>query len=152
MIYSTLQTLNLLPSYPLLPSLQAFVPLSATSPLQLPMMPVAITARTVVQLVWSSITSPIALLYTFCHVREYVDYQSFILIRDLVTKPDYPDPWSIKGAIEDELDKDTIPGLGGCSLTGIQLEGDYSSSSSGPLTRHHGPKDSLIGPQQPGQR
>src|SRR5256886_9879266 len=93
--------------------------------LQLPMMPVAITARTVVRLVWSSITSPIALLYRFCH---YIDYQSSILIRDLVTKPDYPDPWSIKGAIEDELDKDTIPGLGGSNLTGIEPEVDSSSS------------------------
>jgi len=113
------------------------------------MMPVAITARTVVRLVWSSITSPIALLYRFCH---YIDYQSSILIRDLVTKPDYPDPWSIKGAIEDELDKDTIPGLGGSNLTGIEPEVDSSSSATWPLTRFHRARDSLMGALWAGKR
>ena len=100
------------------------------------MMPVAITARTVVRLVWSSITSPIALLYRFCHY----------------TKPDYPDPWSIKGAIEDELDKDTIPGLGGSNLTGIEPEVDSSSSATWPLTRFHGARDSLMGALWAGKR
>ena len=113
------------------------------------MMPVAITARTVVQLVWSSITSPIALLYTFCH---YIDYQSFILKQDLVTKPDYPDSWSIKGAIEDELDKATIPGLGGSNLMRIELEVDSSSSATWPLTRFRGARDSLMSALWAGKR
>jgi hypothetical protein len=113
------------------------------------MMPVAITARTVVRLVWSSITSPIALLYRFCH---YIDYQSSILIRDLVMKPDYSDPWSIKGAIEDELDTDTIPGLGGSNLMGIEPEVDSTSSATWPLTMFHGARDSLMGALWAGKR
>ncbi|KAH0556484.1 hypothetical protein GP486_005617 [Trichoglossum hirsutum] len=145
MIYSILQTLNLLPPYPLFPGLQAFVPLSPTSPLQLPAMPGVVTPRTVARLIWSSITSPIVLLYTFCHVREIIDYQSFILIRDLVTKPDYPDPWSIKGAIEDELDRDTIPGLGGPGLMGIELEADSSNPATWTLDNLRQAGDWLAG-------
>jgi hypothetical protein len=85
------------------------------------------------------------LLYTFCHIREHVDYQSFIFIRDLVTKPDYPDAWSIKGAIEDELDKDTIPGLGGSNLMGIELGVDSSSSAAWALDNLRQASDWLMG-------
>ncbi|KAI9781391.1 MAG: hypothetical protein M1839_005985 [Geoglossum umbratile] len=144
MIYSNLQALGLLPSYPLLPTVQSLVPLTATSPFQLPALSGAVAPRAVLGLVWSSVTSPIVLLYTFCHVRDYIDYQSFVLIRDWVTKPDYPDPWSIKGAIEDELDKDTIPGLGGSHLIGVGPELDINSSMAWPMDSLRDARDWLM--------
>ncbi|KAI9766517.1 MAG: hypothetical protein M1840_006474 [Geoglossum simile] len=145
MIYSNLQTLGLLPPYPLLPNIQSLVPLSPTSPLQLPAVSGGITPGVVIELVWSSVTSPIILLYAFSHIRDFIDYQSFILIRDWVTKPDYPDPWSIKGALEDELDKDTIPGLGGPHLIGGGPELDINNSVAWPVGSLRDARDWLMG-------
>lgn len=64
------------------------------------------------QLLGSFLVSPLTLWWILFYVKTQVDKRIYTCIRLFLPKPDNPDAYSIKGALEDELDNDTIPGLG----------------------------------------
>ena len=110
-MFSTLQRLGLLPGWPWLPSWEAFIPFSASSPLQLPILPTHFTIRSVAESLVSLAVSPLFLFWVIAMTRPIVGRKLRAYIRAAVPKPYRPDRYSLEAAVEDELDNDSIPGL-----------------------------------------
>ncbi|KAI9809896.1 MAG: hypothetical protein M1825_000329 [Sarcosagium campestre] len=110
-LFSMLQVLNLLPAYPIFPPLASMLPFSSTSPLQLPVLPAKVSVQSLTKFGITLITSPPAIVAATCYSKDYVLNASYRIIQSVLPKPDNPDPFSIKGALEDSLDGTTIPGI-----------------------------------------
>ena len=63
-------------------------------------------------LLTSLVLSPLSLYWILSHYRGWLDRKTYSYMREVLPKPENPDSCSIKGAMEDELDGETIPGLG----------------------------------------
>ncbi len=110
-MYATLQRLNLLPGWPWLPHPRAFVPFSASSPLQMPALPTYLTFRSGVAYLASLAVSPPFVWCVLAWIKPQINNKLRAYIRAAVPKPHYPDRYSLQAAKEDELDSDSIPGL-----------------------------------------
>ena len=60
----------------------------------------------------SLVLSPLSLYWIHSQYREWSDRKAYSYLREVLPKPENPDTCSIKGAMEDDLDGDTIAGLG----------------------------------------
>ncbi|KAL7267304.1 hypothetical protein RUND412_010120, partial [Rhizina undulata] len=91
--HAILQSLHLLPPYPLLPPASSFIPFSSTSPLSV--LP-STTITTFFPVFFRSY-----FFYAFIHQTFCTSFQPllFTRIRSLLPKPDYPDPASVDGAL-----------------------------------------------------
>lgn len=111
-IFSTLQHQGLLPAWPLLPHPKALVPLSPSSPLRLPNLPDRLDGASCLRFLASLAVNPVILLCVQSWMRPLVERKVQKYTRAALPAPDFPDVYSIQGAIEDEMDRDNIPGLG----------------------------------------
>ncbi|CAF9915683.1 hypothetical protein IMSHALPRED_002673 [Imshaugia aleurites] len=111
-IFSTLQHQGLLPAWPLFPHPKAFIPFSPWSPLRLPDLPARSDGASCLRFLASLAVSPVVLLCVRSWIRPLVEYKVQKYTRAALPAPDYPDIYSIQAAIEDEIDRDQIPGLG----------------------------------------
>ncbi|KAI9839623.1 MAG: hypothetical protein M1819_002249 [Sarea resinae] len=111
-MYSILQVLHLLPARPILPPLRTFNPFSPSSPLP----PSPFTGKAAfdsfLSLANLFILSPPVLLWIHTTAVDALGVRIFAFIRRRLSQPDNPDPFSIKGAAESDLDEYDIPGLG----------------------------------------
>ncbi|KAI9795355.1 MAG: hypothetical protein M1833_007203 [Piccolia ochrophora] len=110
-MFSTLQILSLLPAYPLFPRVRAMVPFSAASPLQAPQFPTSWTLQSALRFGLGLMRSPLAIVGITSYVAKSIENESFKYLRRALPKPENPDALSLRGAIEDDLDSGTIPGL-----------------------------------------
>ncbi|MCJ1261404.1 hypothetical protein MMC22_001268 [Lobaria immixta] len=111
-IFATLQRLILIPSWPLLPHPSALIPLMSLSPVRARRISSGFSLGWLGQLLGSLIVSPLPLWWILCYGKLQVDKRLYAYTRLVLPKPDNPDFSSIKGALEDEFDNDTISGLG----------------------------------------
>lgn len=111
-IFSTLQHQGLLPAWPPVPHPKAFVPFSPSSPLRLPNVPDRVDRASCLQFLASVAVSPVVLLCIRSWIRPLVDHKVQKYTRAALPAPDFPDVYSIQAVVEDEIDRDTIPGLG----------------------------------------
>ncbi|KAF6227240.1 hypothetical protein HO133_008682 [Letharia lupina] len=111
-IFSTLQHQGLLPAWPLLPHPKAFVPFSPSSPLRLPNLPDRLDGASCLRFLASLAVSPVVLLCVRSWMKPLVERKVQKYTRAALPAPDFPDIYSIQAAIEDEIDRDNIPGLG----------------------------------------
>ncbi|KAI9871875.1 MAG: hypothetical protein M1830_002347 [Pleopsidium flavum] len=110
-IFSILQLLDLVPARPLLPLPRSLIPFSRYSPLQLPVLPNELTAKSFMTFASSIIRSPALMLWTCSFVNCRIEHKLFTYFRNILPKPEDPDVYSVKGALQDNLDQETIPGL-----------------------------------------
>ncbi|KAI9818137.1 MAG: hypothetical protein M1827_000762 [Pycnora praestabilis] len=110
-MFSILQTLHLIPLWPLLPPLRSLIPFSPYSPIQPLALPQEITGRSLFTTATALISSPVAVFLFYTVVKERIDDKIFVGLRRAIPKPDHPDVYSIKGAMEDDLDSDSLPGI-----------------------------------------
>lgn len=111
-IFAALQRLGLIPGWPILPNPMALIPFTPLSLVQLPNLPSNFSLQGCVQLISSLILSPLTLWWILFYGKIHVDKKLYGYLRLALPKPENPDPYSIKGALEDDLDNDTVPGLG----------------------------------------
>lgn len=111
-VFATLQRLGLISSWPALPHLLALVPLMPLSPIRAQKFPSGFSLRWCGQLVGSLLVSPLPLWWILFYGKIQVDKRLYACMRLVLPKPDNPDTCSIMGALDDELDNDTIAGLG----------------------------------------
>ena len=111
-IYAALQRLGLIPVWPILPNPITLIPFTPLSLVQAPSLPLNISLHVCVQLTKSLILSPLTLWWILFYGKLHVDKKLYGYLRLALPKPENPDPYSIKGALEDDLDNDTVPGLG----------------------------------------
>lgn len=111
-IFSTLQQLGLLPAWPLLPHPKAFIPFSPSSPLQIPTLPDRLDGASCLRFLASLAVNPVVLLCVRLWMGPLVEHKVRKYTRAALPAPDFPDAYSIQAAIEDEIDRDSIPGLG----------------------------------------
>lgn len=111
-IYATLQRQDFLPAWPLLPHPKAFVPFSPLSPLHLPRLPNRLDGASCLRFLASLAVNPVVLLCIRSWMRPLVENKVQKYTRAALPAPDFPDIYSIQAAIEDEIDRDHIPGLG----------------------------------------
>lgn len=90
----------------------SLIPFSASSPFQYPVLPAQFTLGSSMALVASFVLSPLPLYWILSQYREWIDRKAYSYLREVIPKPENPDSCSIKGAMEDKLDGETIPGLG----------------------------------------
>lgn len=109
---ATLQRLGLVPSWPTFSHLLALIPLMPLSPIRARTPPSGFSLGWCGQLVGSFLVSPLPLWWILFYVKTQVDKRLYACMRLFLPKPDNPDTYSMEGALEDELDNDTIPGLG----------------------------------------
>lgn len=110
-MFASLQRLNLLPGWPWLPHAGAFVPFSASSPLQMPALPTHLTFGSGVAFLASLALSPLFLWCVVAWTKPQIRNKLRGYVRAAVPKPHYPDRYSLQAAKEDDLDNDSIPGL-----------------------------------------
>jgi len=110
-IFSILQLLDLVPARPLLPLPRSLIPFSGYSPLQLPVLPSKLTAKSIVTFASSIVVSPAFMLWTYNFVNCQIEHMLFTYFRNTLPKPEDPDIYSVKGALQDNYDQETIPGL-----------------------------------------
>ena len=109
--FYNLQLLNLIPSTPCFPTWHAMMPLSASSPIQLPTLPGTFTLRSTMALLLQLARSPLALYWADSQLTTSI-YRSLLpAMRSIVPKPDCPDPVSIQAAMEEDLGPRSIPGI-----------------------------------------
>ena len=111
-IFATLQRLDLVPSWPLFPDPIALVPFTPGSPIQAHSTIRISGLDYCAHLLTSLALSPLMLWWILFYIKTQVDQKLYSYMRIGLPKPDWPDIHSWKGAREDELDSDTIPGLG----------------------------------------
>lgn len=111
-IFASLQRLDLVPSWPLFPNPMALIPFTSGSPIQAHNIAQSSGPKYYIHLLASLAYSPLGLWWVLFHARTQVDQKLYAYMRIGLPKPDYPDAQSWKGAREDELNNDTIPGLG----------------------------------------
>lgn len=111
-ILATLQRLGLIRSWPVFPHLLALIPLMPLSPVRTRKIPSGFSLGWCRQLLGSLLVSPLPLWWILFYGKIEVDKRLYAYLRLVLLKPDNPDAFSIKGALDDELDNDTIPGLG----------------------------------------
>lgn len=90
----------------------SLIPFSASSPFQYPVVPADLNIGSSVAFLTSLVLSPLSLYWILSQYRERCDRKAYSYLREVIPKPENPDSCSIKGAMEDELDGDTIAGLG----------------------------------------
>ena len=109
-IFATLQRLDLVPGWPLLPHLWGAVPLTVFGPFQ------RTTSNTaLVNHATAFLTSPVVLLWILLYVKQQVDERLFLYIRLALPKPSGPDLDSIEAAVMEDLNNSHILGLGRCN-------------------------------------
>lgn len=111
-VFSTLQHQGLLPAWPLFPHPKAFFPFSPSSPLRLPNLPDRLDGASCLRFLASLAVSPVVLLCVRSWMRDLVEHKVQKYTRAALPAPDLPDIYSIEAAIEDDIDRDNIPGLG----------------------------------------
>ena len=111
-IFSTLQHQGLIPAWPLFPHPKAFVPFSSSSSLRLPNLPDRGDGASCLQFLASLAVSPLVLLCVLSWMRPQVERKVNKYTRAALPAPDSPDIYSIQAAIEDEIDRNNIRGLG----------------------------------------
>ncbi|MCJ1464363.1 hypothetical protein MMC07_002976 [Pseudocyphellaria aurata] len=111
-IFATLQRLGLIPSWPVYSQLLALIPLMPLSPVQTENPLSGFGLGWCGQFLGSLLVSPLSLWLILFYGKIEVDKRLYAYLRLVLLKPDNPDAFSIKGALDDELDNDTIPGLG----------------------------------------
>lgn len=111
-IFATLQRLGLVPSWPVFPHLLALIPLMPLSSVAARTPPSGFSLGWYGQFLGSLIVSPLTLWWILFYGKIQVDKRLYACMRLVLPKPDNPDSCSVKGALDDELDNDTIPGLG----------------------------------------
>ena len=116
-IYSTLQRQCLLPAWPLFPPPKAFIPFSPSSPLRLPDLPDRLNGAACLKYLGSLALSPLVLSCLLSWTRPLVEHKVQKYTRAALPAPDSPDVYSIQAAIEDEMDRNHIPGLGNAADT-----------------------------------
>lgn len=90
----------------------SLIPFSASSPFQYPVLPATLTLASSTSFLTSLALSPLPLYWILSQYREWYDRKAYSYMREVIPKPENPDGCSIKGAMEDELDGETIAGLG----------------------------------------
>lgn len=111
-IYAILQRQGLLPAWPLFPHPKALLPFSPSSPLRLPNLPGRLDGASCLRFMTSLAVNPVVLLCVRSWMRPLVEHKLQKYTRAALPAPDFPDIYSIQAAIEDEIDRDSIPGLG----------------------------------------
>ncbi|KAI9670377.1 MAG: hypothetical protein M1817_004420 [Caeruleum heppii] len=110
-IFSILQSLGLLPAYPVLPNAQAMIPFSSKSPLQLPTLPYSFSLSSAAVFALSLIRSPLPVLFIVSAVDARLKDVIYDALRDILPRPDRPDVLSIQAALEQGLDVEGLPGF-----------------------------------------
>lgn len=111
-IFAVLQRLDLLPSWPFFPSLMALIPFTLGSPIQVQGVARTSNVSYSKSLMTSLALSPLSLWWLLFYAKTHIDQKFYTYMRIVLPKPDFPDIFSWKGAREDGLDNDAIPGLG----------------------------------------
>ncbi|MCJ1451266.1 Mucin-2 [Mycoblastus sanguinarius] len=122
-LFSTLQQLGLLPSWPFIPRVRALVPFSASSPLQLPILPPRLGFSFYGKCIGSLAFSPLTLWWITSWAKPLVCDKLYRYLRAALPKPDNPDNYSLYGAEAAEFGNENVPGL--CNAA---LESKESSS------------------------
>ncbi|KAI9769574.1 MAG: hypothetical protein M1835_006697 [Candelina submexicana] len=110
-IHSTLQLLSLAPARPAFPPLFSLIPFSPSSYVQCAAFPTHVTIESVSAWASSVVTSPVAVLWVSQLTRTFIGSRMFHQLIRYIPKPDNPDAYSSKAAIEDSLDASILPGL-----------------------------------------
>ena len=111
-MFATLQQLDLIPQWPVLPHPRALIPFTRFSPLKAPSLPADFDWRSSLELLSSFVLSPLTLWWIISHGKPRIEQKLHTYIRCILPKPSKPDDCSLMGAIEDELDDRNIPGIG----------------------------------------
>ncbi|KAI4122870.1 MAG: hypothetical protein LQ347_006357, partial [Umbilicaria vellea] len=90
----------------------SLIPFSASSPFHYPVLPAKISVGSSIAFLASLILSPLPLYWIFSQYKGWCDRKAYSYMREVIPKPENPDGYSIEGAMEDELDGETIAGLG----------------------------------------
>ena len=110
-IFATLQQLDLLPAWPILPHPADIVPLSPSSPVQWPALPDCLGIRSSLSLLTSLFLSPLFLWGMLYWARPLVSQKLYAYLRAALPKPTNPDRYSFQAAKESEIDGNSVPGL-----------------------------------------
>lgn len=116
-IYATLQHQLLIAAWPPLPPPEFFNPFSPSSPLRLPHLPDRLDGGSCVRFLASLAVNPVVLLGVQAGIRPLVQRKVQKYTHAALPAPDFPDTYSLQAAIEDEIDRDNIPGLGNAGDT-----------------------------------
>lgn len=111
-IFASLQRLGLVPSRPFFPNPMALIPFTSWSPIQAHNISQSSGLNYCVRQLASLAFSPLGYWWMLFHAKSQVDQKLYAYMRIGLPKPDYPDVHSWKGAREDGMNNDTIPGLG----------------------------------------
>lgn len=90
----------------------SLIPFSASSPFHYPVLPAEFSVGSSTAFLTSLVLSPLPLYWVLSQYKEWYDRKVYSYMREVIPKPENPDGCSIKGAMEDELDGETIAGLG----------------------------------------
>lgn len=111
-VFATLQQLDLISQWPILPHPKALIPFTQSSPFQIPNLPADSSLRSSLNLLTSLVISPLTLWWALYYAKPIVRQKLHSYLHCVLPKPSNPDADSIFGAMEDELDDQNIPGIG----------------------------------------
>lgn len=111
-IFATLQQLDLIPQWLILPHPKALIPFTQYSPFQVPSIPADFSPKSSLNFLTSIVFSPLTLWWALYYAKPIVRHKLHSYLHCVLPKPSNPDADSIMGAMEDELDDENIPGIG----------------------------------------
>lgn len=123
-IYATLQRLRLAPSRSIVPDPRALIPFTSRSPFQPLKSLFSYRPASCVVLFKTLVFSPLSLCCILFYGKMHADQMIYTYMTHAFPKPEYPDAYSVRVALEDELDNDMVPGLGFTSPRDDTKDGD----------------------------
>ena len=110
LLFGYLQSLDLLPAYPVLPHPGSLVPFSSSSPFQIPYRSTHAGPRICTYVLSPTVISALVLWWLASWTNN-LERKLQKYIRAALPRPDIPDVYSVQGAMDSGFETDIIPGI-----------------------------------------